>query len=70
MITQYSKQQAEIYLAEIRLLTNRLEHEAHRSAILQDALVCILECTDDSPHTIAEETLEAIAHLKGDTTDV
>jgi hypothetical protein len=46
---------------EIERLNKLLENEAHKSAILQDALECILEVTDDDPRTIAEETLEAIA---------
>jgi Fe-S-cluster formation regulator IscX/YfhJ len=46
---------------EIERLNKRLENEAHKSAVLQDALECILEATDDDPRTIAEETLEAIA---------
>ena len=49
---------------EIERLTKCLENEAHRSAILQDALECILEVTDDDARTIAEETLEAIAEYR------
>jgi hypothetical protein len=49
---------------EIERLNKRLENEAHKSAILQDALECILEVTDDDPRTIAEETLEAIAEYR------
>ena len=56
---------------EIERLNKRLEdliklteNEAHKSAILQDALECILEATDDDPRTIAEETLEAIAEYR------
>ena len=49
---------------EIERLNNRLNNEAQISAILQDALECILEVTDDDPRTIAEETLEAIAEYR------
>ena len=49
---------------EIERLNKRLENEAHKSAILQDALECILEVTDDDARTIAEETLEAIAEYR------
>ena len=49
---------------EIEQLNNRLNNEAQISAILQDALECILEVTDDDARTIAEETLEAIAEYR------
>ena len=49
---------------EIELLNKRLANEAQKSAILQDALECILEVTDDDARTIAEETLEAIAEYR------
>ena len=49
---------------EIERLNKRLTNEAQKSAILQDALECILETTDDDPRTIAEETLEAIAEYR------
>ena len=49
---------------EIERLNKCLENEAHKSAILQDALECILEVTDDDARKIAEETLEAIAEYR------
>ena len=52
---------------EIERLNQRLNDEAFASSMLQDALECILEVTDDDPVTIAQETLEALAHYrKGD----
>lgn len=45
-----------------------LEREAERSAIMQDALECIMELGDGeggSPAEIAQETLEAIAIKEG-----
>jgi len=49
---------------EIDSLNEELNQEAQKSAILQDALECIVQTTDDDPRTIAEETLEAIAEYR------
>lgn len=46
---------------EIRRLEEKIKDEQQLSAILQDALECIIEVTEEDAKKIAQETLEAIA---------
>jgi len=52
-------------IAEVKRLQLKITQQGKTTAILQDALECIVETTNEDPKKIAQETLEAIA-VKGE----